>query len=77
MKQKKVHNEQKIWFIFIPIFISYQERLQFIWKEITRCEQDVVGDGFELLDDIWILEIPNLLLNEPKLEVILFNDDDI
>ncbi|KAL0925155.1 hypothetical protein M5K25_003465 [Dendrobium thyrsiflorum] len=38
---------------------------------------DVAGDGFECLDDMGLLEVANLSLDEPELEAMIFNDDDI
>ncbi|KAH0450066.1 hypothetical protein IEQ34_020758 [Dendrobium chrysotoxum] len=38
---------------------------------------DVAGDGFECLDDMRLLEVANLSLDEPELEAMIFNDDDI
>ncbi|PKU60294.1 hypothetical protein MA16_Dca025133 [Dendrobium catenatum] len=39
--------------------------------------RDVVGDGFESLEDMRILEIANLSLDEPELEAMIFIEDDI
>ncbi|KAJ1398315.1 Ribonuclease H-like superfamily [Sesbania bispinosa] len=36
---------------------------------------DIAGDEFDLLDEFGILEVANLSLDEPELEVMLFNDD--
>ncbi|PKU70919.1 hypothetical protein MA16_Dca021038 [Dendrobium catenatum] len=38
---------------------------------------DVTRDGFECLDDMGLLEVANLSLDEPELEAMIFNDDDI
>jgi len=37
---------------------------------------DIVGEDFSL-DDNRILEIANLSLDEPELEVIFFNEDEM
>ncbi|KAL0312932.1 UNVERIFIED_CONTAM: hypothetical protein Sradi_5692500 [Sesamum radiatum] len=36
---------------------------------------DMVGDAFETIEDVGILEIANLLLDEPELETVLFDEN--
>jgi len=37
---------------------------------------DIVRDEFGSLDENEILEVVNLFLDEPELEIMFFNDDD-
>ncbi|KAJ1413101.1 Ribonuclease H-like superfamily [Sesbania bispinosa] len=39
------------------------------------CSSSCSGDGFDSLDEFGILEVANLSLDEPELEVMFFNDD--
>ena len=37
--------------------------------------QDIAGDQFGSLEDVGMLEVANLSLDEPELEVVVFTDD--
>ena len=36
---------------------------------------DIAGDKFDSFDDVGMLEVANLSLDEPEMEVVLFTDD--
>ncbi|TXG51793.1 hypothetical protein EZV62_024317 [Acer yangbiense] len=37
---------------------------------------DIAGDSFDFLEGVWLLEVANLSLDEPKLETTIFNDNE-
>ena len=58
--------------MFIVIFVFFQEISRNIIKKKLKCGILQFGS----LDENGILEVANLSLDKPELEVVFFNDDD-
>jgi len=62
--------------------IYIHSNLRLLWRNSSKYKEDetklwnIIGDDFSL-DDNEIIVISSLSLDEPKLEVVSFNDDEM
>ncbi|GFS39366.1 UBX domain-containing protein [Actinidia rufa] len=67
------HNGRKTWCLFIATSVFCQGEVHNIVAGRLRC--GYCGDQFGSLEDVGMLEVANLSLDEPELEVVVFTDD--
>ncbi|KAL2341147.1 hypothetical protein Fmac_009087 [Flemingia macrophylla] len=75
MRRNKMapHRAQDLVFVHSNLRLLSRNSPQYNQEETKLW--DIAGDEFDSLDEFGILEVANLSLDEPELEVMFFNDD--
>jgi len=76
LKSNKITPKRAEDIVYVHSNLRLLSRNSSKYKEEETKLWDIAGDDFSL-DDNRILEIANLSLNKPKLEVIFFNEDEM
>ncbi|PKU62640.1 hypothetical protein MA16_Dca016588 [Dendrobium catenatum] len=77
MKRNKITPQRAEDLVYVHTNLRLLSRKTSLYMTGDNKMWDVAGDGFECLDDMGLLEVANLSLDEPELEAMIFNDDDI